>query len=245
LPLNPANNAHKAIIRDIKEHVLFIDAQDLIDENSNDEFRVCLSQRETVWIRDKGICQYTSAVLKSNDDYEVDHIHPRSKGGSDRYINLACCSKSFNRDKSDSLIPLTVRDYSASAAKKALMLDPVLLNSFNSFFNRSIHLNDQQRLVEVNGYLGANDTSVSPIGKGKGKGKGKGRPVILAPPTLEEVKAYFKEKGYKTDSAIRAFNAYSENNWHDSNNKPVKNWKLKMNNVWFKPENLASEDHPF
>jgi hypothetical protein len=56
-------------------------------------------------------------------------------------------------------------------------------------------------------------------------------------PTLEEVKKYFNEKGYTEDAAIKAFNYYDVGDWHDSKNKPVKNWKQKMISVWFKPEN--------
>jgi len=53
------------------------------------------------------------------------------------------------------------------------------------------------------------------------------------PPSLEEVKLYFKEKGYREDVAIRAFEYYSSNDWKDKNDSPVKNWRLKMH-VWFK-----------
>jgi len=56
-------------------------------------------------------------------------------------------------------------------------------------------------------------------------------------PTIEEVKSFFNEKGYTTDSAIRAYEYYSVNNWKDKSGKQVKNWKQKMIAVWFKPEN--------
>jgi len=59
-------------------------------------------------------------------------------------------------------------------------------------------------------------------------------------PEIWEVKAYFCEKGYSEESATRAFNGYDAAEWHDTNGKPVRNWKQKMNNVWFKPENLTS-----
>lgn len=59
----------------------------------------------------------------------------------------------------------------------------------------------------------------------------------FTPPTLEQVKEYFKEKGYTEQTAIKAFEYYNTANWHDSRGKPVKNWKQKMISVWFKPEN--------
>lgn len=52
-------------------------------------------------------------------------------------------------------------------------------------------------------------------------------------PTLDEVKMYFKERGYSEDAAIRAFNYYTDGDWHDKNGSPVRNWRLKMH-VWFK-----------
>lgn len=60
-------------------------------------------------------------------------------------------------------------------------------------------------------------------------------------PTENEVIAYFKEKGYKIEIAKRAFLYYSEQDWHDSRGKPIKNWKGKMVAVWFKEENKAQD----
>lgn len=57
------------------------------------------------------------------------------------------------------------------------------------------------------------------------------------PPTLGEVKIYFKENGYTEDAAIKAFNYYSVADWHDSNDKKIVRWKQKMQGVWFKDEN--------
>lgn len=68
--------------------------------------------------------------------------------------------------------------------------------------------------------------------------KGKKEEKKFSPPSLQEVKDYFKENGYKVSVAERAYKGYAENNWHDSKNNPVLNWKSKMNNVWFKDENI-------
>jgi len=57
------------------------------------------------------------------------------------------------------------------------------------------------------------------------------------PPTLLEVQSYFKENGYI--NAEKAFKYYSAADWHDANDKPVKNWKQKMQGVWFKDENKS------
>jgi hypothetical protein len=60
-------------------------------------------------------------------------------------------------------------------------------------------------------------------------------------PSIEDVKDFFREKGYSQDTAIKAFEYYSINQWKDGNGKPVKNWKQKMIAVWFKPENLSKK----
>lgn len=57
------------------------------------------------------------------------------------------------------------------------------------------------------------------------------------PPTIDEIKQYFKENGYKEETAIKMFNSYSVADWIDSQGKPVRNWKQKAINVWFKDEN--------
>lgn len=60
------------------------------------------------------------------------------------------------------------------------------------------------------------------------------------PPTLEDVKAYFRENGYSEAKAVEAFRYYDVANWHDAAGKPIKNWKQKMIGVWFKEENRVS-----
>ncbi|HLO59835.1 MAG TPA: hypothetical protein VK179_13890 [Bacteroidales bacterium] len=59
----------------------------------------------------------------------------------------------------------------------------------------------------------------------------------FVPPTVDEVILYFLNNNYSEEAARRAFNYYTEGNWHDSKGSPVRNWKQKMQAVWFKPEN--------
>jgi hypothetical protein len=67
----------------------------------------------------------------------------------------------------------------------------------------------------------------------------KPKPKKFIPPSLEDVKSYFKENGYSEESA-ETFHKYYSNGeppWHDGQGKPVKSWKQKAVAVWFKPEN--------
>lgn len=65
----------------------------------------------------------------------------------------------------------------------------------------------------------------------------KGEKKKFIPPIEAEVIAYFLSKGYKAETAKKAFLYYTEMNWHDSRGSPIKSWKGKMVAVWFKDEN--------
>ena len=65
------------------------------------------------------------------------------------------------------------------------------------------------------------------------------------PPTIDEVKLYFKESGYSEDCAVNAFEYYEDRDWHDKNENPVLNWKTKMRTVWFKDEHKLQEQTDF
>jgi hypothetical protein len=66
---------------------------------------------------------------------------------------------------------------------------------------------------------------------------------VFTPPTLKEVEDYFVENGYLLTAAAKAYKYYDTADWHYSNDRKIKNWKQKMQGVWFKPENLAPVKH--
>lgn len=49
-----------------------------------------------------------------------------------------------------------------------------------------------------------------------------------APPTLEEVKQWFIEQGSTAEQGAKAWQYYTDGNWHDAKGQPVKNWRQKM-----------------
>lgn len=73
----------------------------------------------------------------------------------------------------------------------------------------------------------------------RNKNKEKG---IFSAPILEEVISYFTENGYSATIATKAFNFYHTGNWKDSNGNQVRNWKQKMQSVWFTDENKNKSD---
>ena len=59
----------------------------------------------------------------------------------------------------------------------------------------------------------------------------------FTPPTLDEVKQYVSDNGYKPEFGKKIFDYYSVAEWKDAEGKPVKSWKQKIQGVWFKPNN--------
>lgn len=60
------------------------------------------------------------------------------------------------------------------------------------------------------------------------------------PPTENEVKEFAKSKGYNPEFIWEKMAGYIDNDMHDSQGNPILNWKLKLNQVWFKPENKSA-----
>ena len=61
-------------------------------------------------------------------------------------------------------------------------------------------------------------------------------------PSLEEWLAFWQENGFDLEIGAQQYKAYVENGWKDSNNRPLKSWKLKCRQVWFKPQNKAKNN---
>ena len=59
-------------------------------------------------------------------------------------------------------------------------------------------------------------------------------------PSLREIEEYVREKNYNIDCK-KFFEYYSSNDWKDKNNKPVKNWKLKLL-VWRRDDTPTNKE---
>lgn len=103
----------------------------------------------------------------------------------------------------------------------------------------------QQRWNKNNSVITDNNNVITKNNKGKEiKGKEIKGNKENKYPTLDEVIEYFTTNGYTSEIATKAFNYYSVANWKDSNGKQVKNWKQKMQSVWFKEENKVQQKMP-
>lgn len=104
----------------------------------------------------------------------------------------------------------------------------------------SSNANEERTQCERNANAMRTDAKIDAIKEKERKGKNNTTPKntnVFIPPSMDEVVAYFEEKGYTREAAERAYAYYTEQNWSDRNGSPVKNWKSKCVAVWFKPEN--------
>lgn len=58
--------------------------------------------KESIYMRDGGKCQYTGKSLEKKNA-TIDHVLPKSRGGSDDWTNLALTSKEVNSKKGNAL----------------------------------------------------------------------------------------------------------------------------------------------
>jgi 5-methylcytosine-specific restriction endonuclease McrA len=59
--------------------------------------------RKNILLRDRNTCQYCGVVLSSSE-LTLDHVVPRSRGGSSTWENLVACCHSCNRRKGNHLL---------------------------------------------------------------------------------------------------------------------------------------------
>lgn len=62
----------------------------------------------------------------------------------------------------------------------------------------------------------------------------------FTPPSLQEVIDYFAENKFSKELAEKAFKYYETGEWKDGKGNQVRNWKQKMQSVWFKEENKTT-----
>jgi hypothetical protein len=64
----------------------------------------------------------------------------------------------------------------------------------------------------------------------------------IQPPDISEWIVFWKDEGYSPERAATVYKSYSENGWRDTNQKEIRNWKMKCRQVWFKPENKIKNE---
>jgi hypothetical protein len=67
----------------------------------------------------------------------------------------------------------------------------------------------------------------------------------FSPPLLQDVIIYFAENDFSKELATKAFKYYETGDWKDGKGNQVRNWKQKMQSVWFKEENKITSKPKF
>ena len=79
--------------------------------------RVALN-RENIFIRDSFSCQYCGEDAES-----IDHIMPKSKGGSHEWSNVVACCKKCNLLKADKQLSKTILNLQKNPSSRGKFLD--------------------------------------------------------------------------------------------------------------------------
>lgn len=147
------------------------------------------------------------------DDFEYSLLKDDSKLLLISFFMLAA--------KTNNKIPLDIPWIKAKTMiNKKIDIQPLVNSGFICVYN------DASKML-------ATDASV----RREEKSREEKRKKQFQPPTLEQVKTYFKEKGYRQETAEKAFEYYSTANWKDSQGRQVKSWKQKMLAVWMTDAN--------
>lgn len=64
----------------------------------------------------------------------------------------------------------------------------------------------------------------------------------IEPPSEQDVKAYAIKNGYSPDFMWEKMKGYIDAGMKDSRDNHIRNWKLKLNQVWFQPEHKIKSD---
>ncbi len=86
--------------------------------------------KNNIWIRDKGICQYSGKKLKP-EEANIDHPFPKSRGGPNTWENMVLCHKDINSKKGNK----TPEEAGLKLIRKPKAMAPVLATDLIEFKN--------------------------------------------------------------------------------------------------------------
>lgn len=98
--------------------------------------------KEAIYIRDGGKCQYTGKLL-DRKNATVDHVLPKSRGGSDDWKNLALTSKELNTKNGNSLNhEIGLRLLRVPSSPKPVPVSQLIVDIKHPDWNLFLHRND-------------------------------------------------------------------------------------------------------
>lgn len=156
-------------------------------------------------------------------------VDKRSISGKMSYI-VRYATRVFNASQEDIAIIKEHINPDEIDTKNEQVLKQVLKQIFELYINVNVDINKN-----IN-----NNTDTTPPSPQEPKKKKKF--VRDNPPSLKEWTAYCKEHGFES-IASRSYISYKEANWEDSQGNPLRNWKQKLQQVWFREENKGQKNN--
>ena len=86
--------------------------------------------KNNIWLRDKGICQYSGKKLKP-EEANIDHPFPKSRGGPNTWENMVLCHKEINSRKGNK----TPEEAGLKLIKEPKEMKPILAYNYINFNN--------------------------------------------------------------------------------------------------------------
>lgn len=171
---------------------------------------------------------YYDLGMEADDDGCVEAFSVMRKTGATEDDLRVLVSKGFVRVLNDDLVAYILdwdknnqirKDRYHPGIYKSLILEAcsVVVGCFDSQTTTDCQPSDNQTATEVR--LGK-----ARVGEDRTEGAAKPPRTRFVPPSVEEVRAYCKEKGYGIDPE-RFVDYYQANGWVQGKGKPIKDWK--------------------
>jgi hypothetical protein len=192
-----------------------------------------LKLRRVLGIEGYGIYFMLLEILREQTDFRlpikvVDELEFDLRVSKEKILSVINGFDLFEVDESFFFSPKLVLYLQPYIEKSERARSAVLTrwNKIKGIENTNVDTN----VMQMNNKSNTNDNTINKVNKRDKVNK------VFTPPTLDEVKLFFKEKGYSEVTGSTAFYYYDSANWVDSNGNKIKNWKQKMIGVWFKEE---------
>ena len=175
---------------------------------------------------------------------EMLHSEQTHKLPKKKFIFIALSNSSTPVEQVSTFVEQCLTDYELFSTDGEHFWSERVLRNINK---RNINIKNKSKAGKASAKSRVLNNSSTPVEQNptkerKGKERKGNKRIIFTAPILEDVVSYFTANGYSTFAANKAFKYYSETNWIDSRGNKVRNWKQKMQAVWFKDEYKSQEN---
>lgn len=213
--LSPDCKPHKPVYAALEKHNLVADDY---EQNASHRCTVEGYLRDKIIARDGGRCAYTGKALLPSE-IAIDHVQPRSKGGSNKPNNLVCMDATLNALKAD----LSLEEFCIVANLDLQIVRERLSNTLSKALNS---LQDKEK-----------DKESEKVKDGESAERGS-----KAKGTLEDVVTFALELGLPKSDGESCFHKWEGNGWTNGGER-IKDWRATMRS-WKSAKYLPSQKTP-